>query len=256
MNYLGYILSGEGIAPGKEKLEAVSKFPAPVSIKQIREFVGLCNYFRFLIPNFAFYSGLLTNLTRQKWGYSGGPLPPLALSAFSHLKRQLCAAPHVSHPRRGFTFHLATDAAAGDSDYKGDFGAVLTQVWEDGKEHVIAYASRSLKVNEENYSAYLLELAAASWAIDHFSVYLLGRHFELYTDHKPLETLSKVHTKTLNRLQEQLLEYDFSIHYQKELIILLLTLFLGMLFQLRTNFCIQCRTSRAIWLLLRNLICS
>ena len=75
MNYLVYTLSVEGIAPGKEKLEAVSKFPAPKSIKKIREFVGLCNYFRFLIPNFALY-------------YSGGPLPPLALSAFSHLKRQ------------------------------------------------------------------------------------------------------------------------------------------------------------------------
>ena len=87
MNYMGYTLSVEGIAPGKEKLKAVSKFPDPVLIKQICGFVGLCNYFRFLIPNFAFYSGLLTNSTWQKSGYSGGPLPPLALSAFSHLKK-------------------------------------------------------------------------------------------------------------------------------------------------------------------------
>ena len=87
MNYLGYTLSVEGIAPGKEKLEAVSQFPAPV--KQICEFVGPCNYFRFLIPTFAFYSGLLTNLTRQKSGNSGGPLPPFAMSALSHLKRRL-----------------------------------------------------------------------------------------------------------------------------------------------------------------------
>ena len=114
----------------------MSQFPAPVSVMQICEFVGLFNYFRFLILNLAFYSGLLTNLTWQKLGYSGGPLPPLALSAFSHLKRQLCAA-LVSHPRRGFTFHLAMDAAAGDKDYKGGFGAVLTKMWEDGKEHVI-----------------------------------------------------------------------------------------------------------------------
>ena len=84
---------------------------------------------------------------------------------------------------------------------------MLTQVWEDGLEHVIAYASRSLEPNEENYSAYLLELAAASWGINHFSVYLRGRHFELFTDHKPLETL--------NRVQEQLLEYDFKINYRQ-----------------------------------------
>ena len=78
---------------------------------------------------------------------------------------------------------------------------MLTQVWEDNVEHVIAYTSRSLKPNEENYSSYLLELAAASWAIDHFSVYLRGKHLKLFTDHKPLETLSKVHKKTLNRLE-------------------------------------------------------
>ena len=57
----------------------------------------------------------------------------------------------MSHPRRGFTFHLATEACAGDDNHKGGFGAVLTQVWEDSMEHVIAYASRSLKLNEENY---------------------------------------------------------------------------------------------------------
>ena len=65
---------------------------------------------------------------------------------------------------------------------------MLTQVWENGLEHVIAYASRSLKPNEENYSAYLLELAAASWGIVYFSVYPRGRLFELFTDHKPLKT--------------------------------------------------------------------
>ena len=215
VNYLGYTLSGEGIAPGKEKLQAVQDFPAPISVKQIREFVGLCNYFRFLIPGFTFHSSVLTNLTFQKSGYVGGELPPLAASAFKYLKNKLCESPLVSYPRRGFIFHLATDACAGDDNHKGGFGAVLTQILEDGEEHVIAYASRSLKPNEENYSAYLLELAAASWVIDHFSVYLRGKHFGLFTDHKPLETLSKVHKKTLNRLEQQLLEYDFKINYRQ-----------------------------------------
>ena len=196
VNYLGYTLSGDGIAPVKEKLQAVQDFPAPTSVKQIREFVGLCNYFWFLIPGFAFHYSVLTNLTRQKSGYVGGELPPLAASAIRYLKNKLCDSPLVSHPRRDSTFHLATDACAGDDNHIGGFGAGLTQIWEDGVEHVIAYASRSLKPNEENYSAYLFELAAASWAIDHFSMNLRGKHFELFTDHKPLETLSKVHKKT------------------------------------------------------------
>ena len=100
----------------------------------------------------------------------------------------MCESPSVRYPREGFTFPLASYDCAGDDVHQGEIGAALTQVWENGLEHVIAYASRSLKPNEENYSAYLLELVAASWAIDHFSVYLRGRHFELFTDHKPLET--------------------------------------------------------------------
>ena len=80
---------------------------------------------------------------------------------------------------------------------------------------MIDYASRGHKANEKNYSAYLLELAAAAWAIDNFAVYLRGLRFTLYTDHKPLETLSTVHTKTLNRLQQQLLEFDFDIRTKR-----------------------------------------
>ena len=217
VTYLGYVIDAKGIRPGQEKLAAVKKFPVPDNIKKIREFVGLANYFRFLIPRFAFYSGLLTNLTKKNSGYTEGDLPEPAKNAFLYLQRQLVAEPIVSHPRPGCVYHLSTDAAAGDDLNPGGFGAVLTQIWSDSTEHVIAYASRALKPNEENYSAYLLELAAAAWAIDHFSVYLQGRHFELFTDHKPLESLSKIHKKTLNRLQEQMLEYDFKVNYRKGL---------------------------------------
>ena len=82
VTYLGYRQTGEGISPGEAKLKAVSDFPAPVSIKQIREFVGLANYFRFLIPNFAFYAGTMTCLTKMNSGYEGGKLPDKANSAF------------------------------------------------------------------------------------------------------------------------------------------------------------------------------
>ena len=51
-------------------------------------------------------------------------------------------------PNRNLDFHLGTDAAAGDDTYSGGFGAVLTQIWADNLEHVIAYASKSLKQNE------------------------------------------------------------------------------------------------------------
>jgi hypothetical protein len=91
-------------------------------------------------------------------------------------------------------------------------------VSEDGKppeERVIAYDSRGLKSYERNYTAFLLEMAAAAWAIETWSVYLTARHFTLYTDHRPLTHLSTIHKRTLNRLQMLMNEYDFTIKYKK-----------------------------------------
>ena len=126
-NYLGYTLTGEGIAPGKEKLLAVKEFPPPVAVKQILEFVGPCNYFRCLIPKFAYYLAILTNLSKAKSGTQVANCLLLPCQLLSFLGRN-CESPLVRHPRKVFTFHLATDACAGDDLHRGGFGAVLTQV--------------------------------------------------------------------------------------------------------------------------------
>ena len=58
-------------------------------------------------------------------------------------------------------------------------------------------------------------MAAAVWSMEFYNEYLGGKHFTLYTDHKPLEILGHLHTKTLNHLQLAMLEYDFIIQYKK-----------------------------------------
>jgi hypothetical protein len=58
-------------------------------------------------------------------------------------------------------------------------------------------------------------MQAAIWGMEHFSTYLRGRKFTLFFDHRPLEKLGKVHTKTLNRLQEAMNTFDFDIIYKK-----------------------------------------
>jgi hypothetical protein len=213
LEYLGFHLSGDGVGPGLEKLGAMRKFPEPDSIKKIREFLGMANYFRFMVKNFAMWSGELSGLLKKDAGYKKGPLPLAAANAFRHLKAALSSNPVVRHPTREGKWRLTTDASQGDPLHQGGLGAVLTQM-QDGEECVIAYASRGLKKFEKNYSAYLLEMAAADWAIDYFNVYLAGRHFTLFTDHKPLCALSSIHKKTLNRLQQQLLAHDFEIEYK------------------------------------------
>jgi len=215
VSYLGFRLTPEGILPGRDKLKAVGQTPPPANVKEVRQFLGLCNFFRTHVKNFALISSPLTVLTRKDSPWKKGPLPPEAFKAYRELQTILCSEPVVAYPRSDRTYALITDASAGDDKKPGGLGAILTQVDRNGTFYVIAYASRKLAKHEQNYTAFLLEMQAAVWAMDHFDVNLRGRHFLLYTDHKPLEKLGKVHTKTLNRLQEAMNQFSFQIIYKK-----------------------------------------
>jgi hypothetical protein len=121
----------------------------------------------------------------------------------------------VDYPRRDRPYALITDASLGDEKKPGGLGAILTQLNQQGEHCVIAYASRKLQKHERNYTPFLLKMQAAIWGMEHFETYLRDRKFTLYTDHRPLEKLGKVHTKTLNRLQEAMNTFDFEIMYKK-----------------------------------------
>ena len=121
----------------------------------------------------------------------------------------------MAFPRADRQYALITDAATGTADTPGGLGAILTQKDKFDNFYAISYASRQLKDHEKNYSPFLLESAAAVWGMDTFNEYLKGKQFILYTDHKPLEKMGHLHTKTMNRLQSALLEHDFVIQYKK-----------------------------------------
>jgi hypothetical protein len=114
-----------------------------------------------------------------------------------------CSAPSLCWPTLGLITSI-TDASFGDETTARGLGAILTQLDEEGQFYVIAYASCKLQKYEKNYTPFLLEMQAAIFGMETFEVHLRGRHFKLFTDHKPLEKLGKVHTKTLNRLQQMM----------------------------------------------------
>ena len=213
--YLGFRLTEEGVKPGSDKLKAVEKASPPENVHEVRQFLGLCNFFRTHVRNFAQLTAPLTAMTRKDCGWKGGELPKAALQSFRELQSYLCSEPIVAYPRRNRTYTLITDASLGLGEKPGGLGAILTQLDEKGEHHVIAYASRKLQKHECNYTPFLLEMQAALWGMDHFDTYLRGRPFILFTDHRPLEKLGKVHTKTLNRLQEAMGRYNFEIMYKK-----------------------------------------
>jgi hypothetical protein len=137
------------------------------------------------------------------------------MDAFINLRKQLISEPVMAFPRIDRQYALIMDAATGTADMPGGLGAILTQVDKDGKFYAISFASQQLKDHKKNYSPFLLEAAAAVWGMDNFNEYLKCKKFILYTDHKPLEKLGHLHSKTMNRFQTALLEHDCIIQYKK-----------------------------------------
>jgi hypothetical protein len=91
---------------------------------------------------------------------------------------------------------------------------------DDGKEFVIAYASRSNNNAEAQYSSYERECLAAIWAIAHFLCYLYGNEFLLVTDHQPLKWLMES-DKLIGKLARwalMLMEYDFKVVHRAGLV--------------------------------------
>ncbi len=99
VSYLGFTLTPEGIKPGRNKLQAIKDAKPPTTIKMVRSFVGLCNFFRTHIKDFAIIAAPLFQVTRKDSGYKSGPLPPAALQSFKILQQQLTSDPVMAFPR-------------------------------------------------------------------------------------------------------------------------------------------------------------
>jgi hypothetical protein len=127
VSYLGFTLTPEGIKPGVAKLKAIKNAEPPNDVKEIRSFMGLCNFFRNHIQDFAIIAAPLFKLTRQDSGYLSGPLPPAAMLAFQSLQTQLSKQPALTFPRADQWYLLITKAYTPDPDLPGGICATLAQ---------------------------------------------------------------------------------------------------------------------------------
>jgi hypothetical protein len=182
IQYLGHVVSADGIRPDQVKLDRIREWPKPTTGSELASFLGLCNYYRDLVPSFASTSDVLYQNSRKRiieW-------TPTLEEAFEKLKNQLLERPIVRLPDPQLSFILETDAST------VAVGAVLKQKFANtGLEHPVAFFSRSLSGSERNYSVYKLEMYAVVRATEHFRIYLLGAQFHLRTDHAALVNLHK-----------------------------------------------------------------
>ena len=177
ITHLGFKYTSSGVAPSPDKTKAISDWPTPRTIKDVRSFVGLLNFYRRFIPHFAKIAGPLNDLTSSGTAFTW---EPKHAEAFSKLKEALVSPPLLDYPLKTDQFVLSTDAS--DSG----LGAVLSTA----RGTVIEYASRTLSNAEKKYATTEKACLAIVWAVHKFRHYLIGAHFLLETDHKPLEWLN------------------------------------------------------------------
>ncbi|GJS31961.1 putative reverse transcriptase domain-containing protein [Tanacetum coccineum] len=182
------------------KIEAIKNWVAPTTPTEVRQILRLVGYYRKFIEGFSLISKPLTKLIRKNRNTSGKE----KRRAFQTLKQKLCSAPILALLEGTKDFVVYCDASL-----KG-YEAVLMQ-----REKVIAYASRQLKVHEENYTSHDLELGAVVFALRLWRHYLYGTKCVVFTDHKSLQYI--MNQKELNLRQrrwiELLSDYDCEIRY-------------------------------------------
>lgn len=218
VQYLGHIVSSKGVETDPDKIRALESYPVPTCLKELRSFLGFSGYYRRFIENYAQIAkplndllvGVSTNKSSRKtkvpfiWG-------PEQQKAFTTLIEKLTSPPVLAFADYSKPFILNVDASS------GGLGAVLYQVGQDGKEHVVSYASRGLRANEKHYPAHKLEFLALKWAVcDKFHDYLYGNSVEVRTDNNPLTYAfsSAKLDATSHRWLASLSTYDIKMKYR------------------------------------------
>ncbi|UYV65687.1 K02A2.6-like, partial [Cordylochernes scorpioides] len=212
IEYLGHLVTGEGIRPLDHKVQAIQKAKTPTNISELRSFLGLVNFYGKFIPNLPELLKPLHELLHKKrpwvWTKECG-------EAIDKCKNSITSERVLVPYDTTLPLCLATDAS------QIGVGAVLSHIIE-GQERPIMFASRTLSGAEQNYSQIEKEALAIIYGVTKFHQFIYGRKFILITDHKPLVTIlgpkSGIPTLSTSRLQRWALilsAYTYDIKFRR-----------------------------------------
>ena len=184
IQYLGHLISADGIQPLPEKLKSIVKMPSPKNPKEVKQFFGLVGYYRKFVPRFADISRVLTHLTKKdvefKWTLECG-------KCFQILKEFLQQAPILRYPDPQASYTLYTDAS------KYAYVGVLTQ-HNDGVDHPITYVSGLFRGSQLNWATLTKEAYAIYMSVKKLSFYIDTAKITVRSDHLPLKKFLEKNT--------------------------------------------------------------
>jgi hypothetical protein len=207
VNFLGHVISAGGVAVQQHKVAAVTNWPTPESVSDVRKFLGLTGYYRRFVAGFSSIAGPLSDLTCKDTPFVWGEKEQ---AAFAQLKAALASAPVLITADNSKPYVLHTDA----SGYA--VGASLSQMTDRGLQPV-AYLSKKMNVAQRNYPVHEWELLAVMEALKAWRCYLYGSTtaIDIYTDHHSLQWISTQPNLSSRQCRwvEQLQDYTFKIHH-------------------------------------------
>jgi transposase InsO family protein len=221
VEYLGFIVTAEGVEPDPARVDTVAKWPTPKSFREIQVFLGFANFYRRFIARYSHVaSGMTDMLVGMEKGKKSGPFhwTDAAEKSFQKLKACFQEAPLLVHFDPTKQCRVETDAST-----KAIAGTISQQVSSpDGTKkhwHPIAFWSRKLQPAERNYTTHDQELLAIVDCFKEWRHYLEGSQHttQVLTDHNNLRYF--MNAKYLEQRQARwamyLAGYDFEIHYRK-----------------------------------------
>lgn len=204
MDYLGHRIEDETITPLPKHVKSIEEATEPKDRIELRSFLGICNWLREYVPNFAETAAPLTNCleTKKRWRWTSE-----AQKAFQRIKAEFSKPLRLHRPVLNVPYVLQTDASG------VGLGAVFYQAAEDGKRHIISYSSTKLNATEAKYHVNEQECLALVWAVKKYRPLLEGQHFTVITDSRALTWLNRFKDSIAKLLRWSLLlqEYDFDI---------------------------------------------
>lgn len=206
VTFLGFDVDGEGIHTEEAKIKTIKDWPIPNNKQQVRSFLGLTNYYRRFVRNYATIAKPLTDIQGENKTFEWNQEQQ---QSFQDLKKALTSAPVLSSPQPDKDYYMFTDA----SDFA--VGGVLCQKDENDNMKPIAYESHKLSPAEQNYAVHEKETLAIIYCLTKWRHYLESRKTIISTDHHSLQYL---HTQPkLSRRQarwmELLANFDIEIKY-------------------------------------------
>lgn len=221
VNYLGHVISADGVSTDPGKTEVVANWPTPTTAPELRSFLGFASYYQRFVEGFAKLAAPLHRAEAECGGTKTSKKSDQQLSrcwtnecsrSFEGLKAKLTTAPVLAYADFSLPFILEVDTS------HGGLGVVLSQA-QAGKVRPITCASRGPRPTERNmvnYSSMKLEFLALKWAMtEKFREYLLGNKCTVFTDNNPLSHLSSAKlAATEQRWAAQLASFDFEIKYR------------------------------------------